>query len=82
MYTRPEKVIAVVSHAGFLRTAIANRRFANADYRVFEISEDSAGHLSLIEDEATEAKGGGMGRCQKGVFRGEQWDFPRENVEV
>lgn len=33
---RKEKVIAVVSHSAFLRTAVANARFANTDYRIFD----------------------------------------------
>ena len=34
---RKEKVVAVVSHYGFLRTATSNSRFWNAEYRIFDI---------------------------------------------
>jgi hypothetical protein len=34
---REEKVVAVVSHYGFLRTATSNSRFWNAEYRIFEV---------------------------------------------
>jgi len=34
---RTEKVVVVVSHFGFLRTATSNSRFWNADYRVFDV---------------------------------------------
>jgi broad specificity phosphatase PhoE len=89
LYSRPEKVIAVVSHSGFLRTAICNRRFFNADYRIFEFDEDAMaesktnsegvdgqGLFVLREWPETEEKGGGMGRSDKGVFKSEMGDFP------
>jgi broad specificity phosphatase PhoE len=75
---RPEKVIAVVSHAGFLRTGICNRKFDNADFRVFEFEEgeekESEGPR-LIESELTAQKGGGMGRSPDGYFGWEVNDF-------
>lgn len=80
LYTRPEKVVAVVSHAGFLRTVICRRRFSNADYRVFCFARDANGRLELFEDDETEAKGGAMGRSETGVFQIESWDFPSEDV--
>ncbi|KAK4500481.1 hypothetical protein PRZ48_008670 [Zasmidium cellare] len=81
LYSRPEKVIAIVSHAGFLRTGITRRRFENADYRVFTFARDSEGNLELFEDSATEKKGGGMGRSAKGIYLLNDWDFPPENIE-
>lgn len=80
-YNRPEKVIAVVSHSGFLRTAISKRRFANADYRIFTFRRAESGHLTLVENSVTSRKGGGMGRSEKGYQRIEEWDFPPENLE-
>jgi broad specificity phosphatase PhoE len=89
LYSRPEKVIAVVSHSGFLRTAICNRRFFNADWRVFEFDEeamkksesngegiDGEGSFILKEWKETEEMGGGMGRSEKGVYGVEATDFP------
>ena len=81
LYDRPEKVIAVVSHAGFLRTAITQRRFENADYRIFTFARDKDGKLELFEDAMTEKKGGGMGRSAKGIYLLNDWDFPPENIE-
>ncbi|KAF2212604.1 hypothetical protein CERZMDRAFT_111703 [Cercospora zeae-maydis SCOH1-5] len=81
LYARPEKVIVVVSHAGFLRTGISHRRFANADYRCFEFVKDADGRLGLLEDPETEKSGGGMGRSEKGVFSIQAWDFPPEVPE-
>lgn len=78
LFARKEKVIAVVSHAGFLRTGISKRRFANADYRCFEFSRGVDGKLGLVEDAETERSGGGMGRSEKGVFEIQEWDFPVE----
>ncbi|KAK8168283.1 histidine phosphatase superfamily [Phyllosticta citrichinensis] len=79
---RPEKVIIVVSHSGFLRCAVSARRYANADYRVFECDDDNAdnvdGLIRLREWEQTEAAGGGMGRSEKGVASVLPRDFPRD----
>ncbi|KAJ4300893.1 hypothetical protein N0V90_002981 [Kalmusia sp. IMI 367209] len=94
LYSRPEKVIAVVSHSGFLRAAVCNRRFFNADWRVFDYDEakmkdsknkgeglDSQGLYFLKEWEETEEKGGGMGRSEIGVFGPDTADFPPEVEE-
>ena len=37
---RPEKVILVVSHSGFMRR-LSGRRFGNADFRIFEFTKDN-----------------------------------------
>ncbi|KAF2280954.1 phosphoglycerate mutase-like protein [Westerdykella ornata] len=95
LYSRPEKVIAVVSHSGFLRAAVCNRRFFNADWRVFDFDEermresresrgegrDGKGLFFLQEWGLTEERGGGMGRSEKGVYGPLETDFPPEEVE-
>ncbi|KAJ9668828.1 hypothetical protein H2201_001074 [Coniosporium apollinis] len=80
---RPEKVIAVVSHSGFLRTAVCKTHFANADYRVFEFAgdEEEGEGVKLVEWELTAGKGGGMGRSEKGRADVTESDFPIEKVE-
>jgi broad specificity phosphatase PhoE len=66
---RPEKVIAVVSHSGFLRCGVSNRRFANADFRIFDFAEaDGQVDAQLVEWELTECKGGGLGKSPRGVW--------------
>lgn len=55
---RPEKVIVVVTHDGFLRTAICHRKFANADYRIFTFNQQNR----LDESPMTAKQNGGMGR--------------------
>ncbi|KAF2199143.1 phosphoglycerate mutase-like protein [Delitschia confertaspora ATCC 74209] len=95
LYSRPEKVIAVVSHSGFLRTAVCNRRFFNADWRVFDYDEDamrqsrqkgegadSTGRFILKEWKETEEKGGGMGRSEKGIFTNFSADFPPDPPKI
>ena len=82
---RPEKVIAVVGHAGFLRIGLCNRKFDNADWRIFEFEfEDGDGdgdeaddgkEPMLVEWEETERNGGGLGTSQKGFFGWEVHDF-------
>jgi len=60
---RPEKVIAVVSHCGFLRAGISYKNYENADFRVFDFAEgdeEIGGHL--VEWKLTEKRGGGMGK--------------------
>jgi broad specificity phosphatase PhoE len=66
---RPEKVIAVVSHSAFLRCGVSNRRFANADFRIFDFAE-AGGQVDaqLVEWELTECKGGGLGKSPRGVW--------------
>jgi hypothetical protein len=86
LYARPEKVIAVVSHSGFLRTAVCNRMFFNADWRVFTFDEEAMKESEkegkkkfiLKESEETEKKGGGMGRSDVGIFGIVDGDFPPE----
>ncbi|KIW01464.1 uncharacterized protein PV09_07221 [Verruconis gallopava] len=79
LYSRPEKVVAVVSHSGFLRTAVSQSHYANADYRVFDFEEKMAGkEYRLIERDGTREKGGGLGMSWKGWANVEEGDFPEE----
>jgi broad specificity phosphatase PhoE len=83
LYERPEKVIAVVLHSGFLRTAVCHRMFFNADWRVFTFDEAAMARSSeksfiLKESQETEGRGGGMGRSDVGVFGVVDGDFPPE----
>jgi hypothetical protein len=80
LYTRPEKVIAVVSHSGFLRTGITRRKFGNADYRIFTFGSGEKGWADLMEDGETERKGGGLGRSQRGVWKVRDEDFPLGSI--
>lgn len=63
---RPEKVIAVVSHSSYLRGPISGKKYANADFRIFDFVEGN--DARLVEWESTESKGGGLGKSQKGVW--------------
>ncbi|KAI5920997.1 histidine phosphatase superfamily [Camillea tinctor] len=67
LYERPEKVIIVVSHSGFLRLAVSANRYFNADYRIFDFAEMTGpGDTYRLEQHAlTEAKGGGLGLSSK-----------------
>ena len=69
----------MVSHSGFLRTAISQTRYANADFRIFRFIEGRDGgdlkDVELEEDESTAGKGG-MGRSEAGRGRVEARDFP------
>ncbi|CZS94528.1 uncharacterized protein RAG0_04475 [Rhynchosporium agropyri] len=80
---RPEKVIAVVSHAGFLRTSVCSRRFENADFRIFDFGkEEEADIPALVEWELTETKGGGLGKSEKGVFELNDGDYDPEQKKA
>jgi broad specificity phosphatase PhoE len=70
---RPEKVITVIGHAGFMRIGICHRKFGNADYRIFNFADGEGDEL--VECESTERNGGGMGNSEKGVFGWELHDF-------
>ena len=74
--SRPEKVIAVVSHSGFLRLGISHTKYANADYRVFDFADDASDEL--VEWESTEHRGGGMGKSEKGRVYAGGPGFPHE----
>jgi broad specificity phosphatase PhoE len=78
---RPEKVIAVVSHSGFLRGPISNKKYAHADFRIFDFAPDGD-DARLVEWEVTETNGGGLGRSQSG-FWGFRRDIPlREEAPI
>ncbi|CAG8961067.1 hypothetical protein HYFRA_00002609 [Hymenoscyphus fraxineus] len=75
---RHEKVIAVVSHASFLRIGLGNCKFANADFRIFELEETGDSAMkgpTMVEWESTKAMGGGMGRSVVGFYGWEVHDF-------
>lgn len=64
---RPEKVIIVVSHSGFLRLGVTGCFYLNADYRIFDFEEESGpnGEIRLRQWDETKEKGGGMGKSWK-----------------
>lgn len=62
---RPEKVVAVVSHAGFLRVGLTKKRYANADFRIFDFADGEDEAARLVEWELTEKNGGGLGKSEK-----------------
>ncbi|QDS67438.1 hypothetical protein FKW77_000383 [Venturia effusa] len=84
LYRRPERVVVVVSHSGFLRTAITSKQFGNADYRVYDFDEHVEPttidgvkiQYKLIERYETDSKGGGMGWSEIGHFGITTEDFP------
>lgn len=57
-----EGTVVVVSHSGFMRTAVTGRWFFNADYRVFEFEDAGDNVNGLRQWESTER--GGMGRSR------------------
>lgn len=81
LQSRKEKVIAVVSHSGFLRCAISLCKYANADYRIFSFKDTEQGKdLELKERKETEENGGGLGESEKGRADIELTDFPEEQA--
>jgi len=76
---RPEKVIAIVSHSGFLRVAVSHAKYENADYRVFDFADDAIDEL--VEWKSTEEGGGGMGKSEKGRFYADSTEFPQEPMK-
>ncbi|KAK3385879.1 histidine phosphatase superfamily [Podospora didyma] len=78
LYNRPEKLIVVVSHSGFLRVVTSGTQFANSDYRLFDFVTDEPRNDSdddryeLVESELTRGAGGmGLSRGEiKNVYWG------------
>jgi len=66
---RPESLIFIVSHSGFLRLGVAGWWWMNADYRIFHFvgERGSGGELRLEQDESTVRGGLGL-----------SWDEPVE----
>ncbi|KAI1331701.1 phosphoglycerate mutase-like protein [Xylariaceae sp. FL0255] len=60
LYSRPEKVIVVVSHSYFLRAGVAGTWFFNADYRIFDM-EQTGNSYQVVQHAWTKKKGGGLG---------------------
>lgn len=83
---RPEKVIAVVSHSGFLRVGVSKRGFGNADYRIFDFAAPKPGDDDdddrLLEWPETQERGGGLGRSMKGYFGVESQPWPKQEDAV
>ncbi|KAI1421176.1 phosphoglycerate mutase-like protein [Xylaria sp. FL1777] len=66
LYKRPEKVIIIVSHSGFLRLGVTGCWFFNADYRIFDFAPmGSPGSPYQLEQHAsTKETGGGLGHSR------------------
>ncbi|KAI1819013.1 phosphoglycerate mutase-like protein [Xylaria intraflava] len=65
LYERPEKVIIVISHSGFLRVGLTGCWFFNADYRVFDFAAgESPGSPYLLEQQAYTRERGGLGHSR------------------
>lgn len=64
LYHRPEKVVVVVSHSGFMRQCVTGDHYFNADYRVYDFQERKDGEevpFALRQWDLTKGAGG-MGR--------------------
>lgn len=89
LYDSPAHVIAVVSHAGFLRNAITGKDFGNADYRICTfrpvVVDDAGGatggQYQLEEWPETEEKGGGLGTSRRDRAQIEPTDYPNDKDE-
>lgn len=78
LHARPEKVIAVVTHSAILRISIVQARFANADYRIYDFTEDGTTSFPMVQAKRTEGTGGmGLSRDEPGGERPS--DFPEES---
>lgn len=64
LHDRPEKLVFVVSHSGFLRVGVVGFWFFNSDYRVFDFEAGQQrgedGRLRVRQSEATLAGGLGL----------------------
>jgi hypothetical protein len=62
LYDRKEKVIAVVSHSGFLREGVTGNYFANADYRVYDFEPRESPSEPYHVKQWDSMKNGGLGQ--------------------
>ncbi|KAF4976445.1 hypothetical protein FZEAL_6883 [Fusarium zealandicum] len=58
LHSRPEKIIFVVSHAGFLRLGVVGFWLFNSDYRVFDF--EAGDEVAVRQRESTAAGGLGL----------------------
>jgi broad specificity phosphatase PhoE len=83
LYSRPEKLIIVVSHSSFMRLGVSGTQFTNADYRIFDfkkhINEDDP--YRLVEWEVTRSNGGGLGLSPKRQVEIGSGDLPPDPDE-
>jgi broad specificity phosphatase PhoE len=62
---RPEDLIFVVTHSGFLRQGCVGRWFFNSDYRIFDFKGQAGdAGIQLEEDPGTDAGGLGLSRTE------------------
>ncbi|KAI9823226.1 MAG: hypothetical protein M1826_000239 [Phylliscum demangeonii] len=73
LYARPEKVVAVVSHAGFLRVGVCGCRFANADFRVFDFDPETKTGTTTAQVAVATPPG-----HEDQPFRLVEWEYTRE----
>ena len=76
LYARPEAVVVVVSHSGFLRAGVSGSWFQNADYRIFDlVRAPSADAGAAVNGDGVGGGGGG------GAGGGEEEDPVRRGVD-
>lgn len=89
LYARPEEVIVVVSHSGFMRQAVTGDHYFNADYRIYDFEERADGEKGptrLRQSDLTKGAGG-MGRSydevvELGIGLPERELLPGEEMEL
>ncbi|KAM0550835.1 hypothetical protein ACHAPJ_008698 [Fusarium lateritium] len=81
LHKRPEKLIFVVSHSGFLRLGVVGYWFFNSDYRMFDFEAErgAEGELRVKQQEKTLAGGLGLSWTEP-VALG--LELPEEDPEV
>ncbi|QPC77151.1 hypothetical protein HYE68_007903 [Fusarium pseudograminearum] len=81
LHKRPEKLIFVVSHSGFLRLGVVGYWFFNSDYRVFnfETERNADGGLRVVQQERTLDGGLGLSWKDPVALGG---DLPEEDPET
>lgn len=58
LHSRPEKLVFVVSHAGFLRTGVVGHWFMNGDYRIFDFAQGASDGRRVLRQDASTVAGG------------------------
>ncbi|CAM1501139.1 Fc.00g103010.m01.CDS01 [Cosmosporella sp. VM-42] len=77
LHKRPEKLIFVVSHSGFLRLGVVGWWFFNSDYRVFDFEEGN--EVRVQQRESTLEGGMGLSWAERVELGSKLPDEPEED---
>ncbi|KAI5458863.1 histidine phosphatase superfamily [Mariannaea sp. PMI_226] len=79
---RPERLIFVVSHSGFLRVGVTGFWYFNSDYRIFDFDLTNGGVNGLRQQPSTRSGGLGLSFTESVPLGAELPDKEEKNIEM